>query len=221
METVYSSGPTSPPTVEPVTVDQLLSDVAQLPDIASSPTALPFAGRWHTRRQPSSPLDIAWRLVDHNYLDESIEYIARNRTLLEKSHLFPRLLFQIGTGLLRRGEAEIAISYYREALKININSYEVQNNLAWVLSTHPDESIRNGKEAIRLITKAVNERPANAFSLLDTLAAAYAEDGQFEKATATAKRAVEIAKAEGQLAFAKRIEGRLQRYKARQPYRDK
>ena len=96
-----------------------------------------------------------------------------------------------------------------------------KNNLAWVLSTHPDESIRNGKEAIRLITKAVDERPANAFTLLDTLAAAYAEDKQFEKAVAAAKRAVDFAESLGHYEFAKRIEGRLQLYNAGKPYREK
>jgi thiol-disulfide isomerase/thioredoxin len=204
----------------PVTVDQLLADVAQLPGIDFSSTALPFAGRWHTRRQPLSPLDIAWRLVDHDYLDDSIEYIARNRALLEKSPLLPSLLLQVGTGLLRRGEVDLAISYYREVLKIDIDSFEAQNNLAWVLSTHSDESIRNGKEAIGLITAAVKSRPPSAFRLLDTLAAAYAEDGQFEQAAATAKKAVEIATSDGHHEYAKKMESRLQLYQAGQPYRD-
>lgn len=204
----------------PVSVDQLLADVAQLPDIASSPTALPFVGRWHTRRQPSDPLEIAWRLVGRGYLDESIEYVARNKRRFEKSPLLSVLLGKVGTGLLQRGEARVAISYYREALKYNANSYQAQNDLAWVLSTHPDDSLRNGKEAIRLITQAVNSRPANAYSLLDTKAAAYAEDKQFEKAVATAQKAVEMAESLGNHEFAKRIDRRLQLYRARQPYRD-
>jgi tetratricopeptide (TPR) repeat protein len=204
----------------PVSVDQVLADVAQLPNIASGPTALPFGGRWRTLRQRISPVDIAWRLVDQNYLDDSIEYVARNRQLLENSPFLPRLLVRIGNRLLGRGEAENAIAYFREALKINSHLVKAQNNLAWVLSTHPDESVRNGKEAIRNITAAVQQSPANAFALLDTLAAAYAEDKQFEKAIATAQQAIEVAESAGQVDYAKKIEGRLQRYQAGQAYRE-
>jgi len=204
----------------PVSVNQILADVAQLPSIASSPTALPFEGRWRNRRQPLNPIDIAWRLVDHGYLDDSIEYITRNKTRLKSSSLLPSLLLQVGTGLLRRGEVESAVSYYREALQHNANSFEAQNNLAWILSTHPNEKIRNGKEAIVLITKALNARPGNAFSLLDTLAAAYAEDKQFAKAVATAKQAAEIAKSLGAHDYAQKIESRLQLYENDQPYRE-
>jgi len=205
----------------PVSVDQLLADVSQLPDIASSPTALPFAGRWRTRRQPLSPIDIAWKLVDEGYLDESTEYIASNKALLEESPNLHRLLLRVGNHLLERGDAETAVTYYRNAMNLHADYRDAQNNLAWVLSTNPEESIRNGKEAIRLMTKVVNENPAPAFSQLDTLAAAFAEDNQFEKAIATAKQALEIAKSGGQQEFAKKIEGRMQLYQSGQAYRDK
>ena len=205
----------------PVSVDQLIADVAELPNITSSDVALPFAGRWRARRKPLDPIDIAWRLVDHGLLDESIDYITRNKTRIAKSPLVSGLFVQIGTGLLRRGDAKSAISYFHEAIQFNENAYEAQNNLAWVLSTHPDKTLRNSKEAIRHITTAVKARPENAFSLLDTLAAAYAEDGQFERAVEVAQRAVDFAKSENELGFAKRIESRLQLYKARRPFRDK
>ena len=112
------------------------------------------------------------------------------------------------------------MSYYRDALKIDNDYGEAQNNLAWVLSTHPDASIRNGKEAIRLITEAVKNRSGKASSLLDTLAAAYAEENQFEQAVAVTKQALEIAKTNGQIERARKIEIRLQLYQAEQPYRD-
>lgn len=203
----------------PVSVDQLLKDVAELSNLPISPTALPFEGRWHMRRRPPIPIDIAWRLVDHGYLDASIEYIARNKAQLKGSPHLASLLLQVGTGMLRRGDVESATSYYREAIKYDSNSFEAQNNLAWILATHPNASFRNGKEAIALITKAVNSRPTDAYSLLDTMAAAYAEDGKFDKAIATAQQAAESASKLGDLDFVKKIERRLQLYKAGQPYR--
>ena len=204
----------------PIAVDQLLEDVAGLPNLTSSPAALPFAGRWHTRGQRLSPHDLAWQLVEHGYLQEAIEYIDKNKELIESHYNVPKLLVLIGNGLLARGEAKSAMSYYRKALKIDVNYGEAQNNLAWVLSTHPDADLRNGKEAMRLITAAVKNRSGKASSLLDTLAAAYAEEKQFEQAVAAAKKAIEISRARGQLERAKNIESRLQRYEAGQPYRD-
>ncbi len=204
-----------------VTVDQVLEDIARLPDgITHSESALPFPGKWHTRRQPNSPLNIAWRLADHGFIDDSIDYISKNRGLFEYSRLFPKLLFQIGTGLLKRGETDTAVLYYREAVEHKFSSFEARNNLAWILSTHPDENLRNGNEAVVHMLKAISERPANAFSLLDTLAAAYAETGQFDEAIATATRAINMAKTAGQPKFAEAIQARLALYQLGRPYRD-
>lgn len=204
----------------PVSVDQLLADVGQLPNLSSSPTALPFAGRWHTRSRRLSPLDVAWQLVEHGYLDESIEYVTKNRKLLENSYNIPKLLVLIGNGQLARGEARSAISFYRDALKIDVSYGEAKNNLAWVLATHPDASMRNGKEAIRLTIEALQQGSGNATSMLDTLAAAYAENEQFDRAIKVAQKAIEIATANGQLESAKSIGSRLELYKTEQPFRD-
>ena len=80
----------------------------------------------------------------------------------------------------------------------------------------------SGIEFSKTLSKFISSTiVSRIFSLLDTLAAAYAEDGQFEKAIATATRAVEIANSAGQSGFAQRIDGRLQRYKTGKPFRDK
>jgi len=204
-----------------VSVDQLLEDVAELPDLAASPASVPFAGRWHTQRQGLSPHDLAWKLVEQGYLEETIAYIAKNKKLIESHYNVPKLLVLVGNGLLARGEAKYAIMYYRDALKIDVGYGEAQNNLAWILSTHPDESLRNGKEAIELVVTALKAQSGNASSLLDTLAAAYAEEGQFGQAVAIAKKAIEVARASGQLDQAKSMESRLRLYEAEKPYRDK
>ena len=97
---------------------------------------------------------------------------------------------------------------------------EAQNNLAWVLATHPDPGLRNGEEAIRLVTAAVKAGSGNAASLLDTMAAAHAEQGHFDQAVGIAKKAIEIAEASGHRERAHRIESRLRLYESGQPFRD-
>jgi Flp pilus assembly protein TadD len=64
------------------------------------------------------------------------------------------------------------------------------------LATAPDASVRNGAEAVQLAETAKDSAPENA-EALDTLAAAYAEDGQFTGAAATAAHALELAQAQG------------------------
>ncbi len=55
------------------------------------------------------------------------------------------------------------------------------NNLAWIMATCQDKKYRNGAKAVELAKKAISL--SNNIDFLDTLAAAYAEAGNFEKAT--------------------------------------
>ena len=71
-----------------------------------------------------------------------------------------------------------------------------RSGLAWLLATSPDPSVRNGEEAVQLAESAKGSTPENA-EALDTLGAAYAEDGQFARAAATARHALELAQAQG------------------------
>jgi len=60
--------------------------------------------------------------------------------------------------------------------------------LAWLRATSPDASVRNGKEALRLASAVIAANPSRTADLLDTLAAAQAEVGQFAEAVATQER---------------------------------
>jgi hypothetical protein len=55
---------------------------------------------------------------------------------------------------------------------------------------------------------------------LDTLAAAYAEAGRFTEAVDTARQAVEAAQADKNLALAREIQSRLERYSAHTAFRE-
>lgn len=86
------------------------------------------------------------------------------------------------------------------------------------MATATDPKRRNGAEAIRLAQQAVADR-ADAYRL-DTLAAAYAEAGEFDNAVREQQRAIEMLKQEGALDMVPDIEGRLALYRRRQPYRE-
>ena len=93
------------------------------------------------------------------------------------------------------------------------------NNLAWILATHEDAQVRDGAEATRLAERACQLKGYKVGGLLDTLAAAYAEGGQFDKAVETAERAIQLAQDSGREELTKKVRTRLQLYKADRPYR--
>lgn len=75
-----------------------------------------------------------------------------------------------------------ALKDYEVALKIDSNSPGNNNAVAWLLATAPDPKIRNGKRAVELAERACKLTDFKRGGLIDTLAAAYAEAGDFKKA---------------------------------------
>jgi hypothetical protein len=91
--------------------------------------------------------------------------------------------------------------------------------LAWLLATDPDVKVRDGQEAVRLAEGACDLTQYRQYWVVDVLAAAYAESGQFGKAVETAKKAVDLARAVGQPSAERDIQKRLELYQAGKPYR--
>ncbi len=119
----------------------------------------------------------------------------------------------------REGRPASAVKLYREALRRNPNSIMAMNNLAWLLATHPDDSIRDGAEAVRLAEQAAQISKSRNPTILDTLATTYAEAGDFDKAISVARKAIELAKAGGRLALVDSIGQRAAMYQEGRPFR--
>jgi tetratricopeptide (TPR) repeat protein len=129
-------------------------------------------------------------------------------------------LIQLGGWLQQAGQVREAIASYRRALDRDPNSFDAMNNLAWLLATSADASLRNGPEAVRLAESAVRSTQSRQAIPLGTLAAAYAEAGRFEEAVATAERAIQVATAAGNKSFADLNRQLLGLYRARRPYHE-
>ena len=85
-----------------------------------------------------------------------------------------------GDAYLNIGKHAEAVADFDAALKLNDEDDGLLNNFAWVLATSPDDKVRDGKRAIELATKAAELSSYNVPHILSTLAAAYAETGDFE-----------------------------------------
>jgi len=90
------------------------------------------------------------------------------------------------------------------------------NNTAWKLATGP-EPTRNGTQAVVYAQKSVELTP-NSTNYRDTLAASYAEDGQFELAVEEQQRAIQLLGDAVEANIISDFDDRLNLYLAGQPY---
>jgi Flp pilus assembly protein TadD len=129
--------------------------------------------------------------------------------------------FQIGNILQGTRRGREAIAYYRQALRLKPGWWMPANNLAWLLATHPDASVRNADESYRLAKAVTDADHAHDPNTLSTLAAALAEQGNFESAVRVATQAVQIAGKSGNQAQVDRLEAALRKYRASEPWRSR
>lgn len=99
-------------------------------------------------------------------------------------------------------------------------SYEILNNYAYIVSTVPPDELRDGAAAVRAAERAAELTGRSNAGVLDTLAAAHAEAGDFERAVAVSERAVRLARQQGYpRAMRALLEQSLARYQAGEPTR--
>ncbi|MBI2827446.1 MAG: fused MFS/spermidine synthase, partial [Planctomycetia bacterium] len=140
----------------------------------------------------------------------------------QKAELLGLLAQQLS---LAKRDAEAA-KWFRRALELRPELSEQSanllwaNNYAWLLATSPDPALRNGQEAVQWATRACQATNYKKMELIDTLAAAYAELGQFDEAVKYARQFSEFAETTGQPAVAEAAKTRLKLYESHQPFRE-
>jgi tetratricopeptide (TPR) repeat protein len=101
------------------------------------------------------------------------------------------LLFLLLGDLLQEKKMEArAIAAYETALRLKPENPDIHNNLAWLLVTAQDSSLRDPARAVTLARRAVELKEAGY--ILDTLAVALWAAGSREEALAAERRALAV-----------------------------
>ena len=116
------------------------------------------------------------------------------------------------------GQQELALRDLREGVRVMPRESKANSMLAWFLATCPEERFRNGAEAVSAAKKACELSHWKRSDSIDTLAAAYAEAGDFDQAVKYEKQSLK----DSSLAPKEREERekRLALFQQRKPFRD-
>ena len=167
--------------------------------------------------RPQVQVQIAQLYIAGGWPRQAIKLLTQVIEANEDAEQGWRLLRMRGDAFLNIGRHAEAIADFEKALKAKPDDSGILNNLAWVLATTPDEKLRNAKRAIELGKKACEVTDYKASHILSTLAAGYAESGDFDQAIEWSTKAVEMGEGENKEQLAKELES----YKQKKPWREK
>lgn len=131
--------------------------------------------------------------------------------------------------LLRlKGSLLLSVNRHLDAVKVLEKIVEAApkdevsiNNLSWLLSTSPIDMVRDGNRALELAKQACELSNYKKAYILSTLAAAYAETGDFDKALEWIRKSIDMAGEDDNVKDRiEELEKELDSYKKRRPYRE-
>ena len=124
-----------------------------------------------------------------------------------------------GIGWRKKKEYDKALADFNVAIRLDPQYASAFNNRAWLMATCPDARVRDGKRAVESANRACELNGSKSPFHLGTLAASYAEEGDFAKAVEWQTKAIELLILKDE----KRkqdFQSRLELYKANKPCRD-
>lgn len=145
--------------------------------------------------------------------------IVQFEDILRQDPANARVRYNLGIALERKGDARAAVDQYQHALAQEPANPNIQNNLAWLLATCPDATLRNGPKALDMARRANAATHGENPLILDTLAAALAEAGDFSNAVRTASQALRLAGMQSNQALATDVQAEIRLYQAGKPLR--
>ena len=171
------------------------------------------------RLQPENPQAhriYADALLHQGRNREAIVHLQTTLCLGSKSDVQTRM--DLAGLYFQTGQPRRAVDQFRKVRVLKPDMPDMLNNLAWLLATSAEGTLRGGKEAVECAERACRLTMNKQTGYIGTLAAAYAEAGRFPEAVDTAKRAIDLQNANGETQYAAMTGQLLQLYSAGMPF---
>ena len=138
--------------------------------------------------------DLADVLAGQNQLDEAVNHYQKSLDVDASQYLIYVKLAKVYS---KKEQTAQVINCWEKVLELKPDWPSALNNIAWIKATHEDIRFRAPESAVELARRAAELTNYENLSILDTLGAAYAANGDFAQAIETAKRALKFAQSLG------------------------
>lgn len=160
---------------------------------------------------------LALALSKQRKIDEAIDHWQRSLEI-QPDNINARNY--LGAALAEIGRTPEAIEQWQQALAFDPENGNAANNLAWVLATSPDPTLRDGAQAVAYAKRATKVAGGDNPLVYRTLAAAYAENGQFAEAISAAEHARQLAQATGNSALVSELDRCIELFRQQRTLRE-
>jgi tetratricopeptide (TPR) repeat protein len=180
--------------------------------------AIPHLRRALELAPQNGEIDIALgiALAKKAQLDDAIGLFQKALELMPRS---VDAHYYLGKALVLKGRAAEGLDQWQQALRTQPDNLQVLNDMAWVLATSRNDRLRNDNQALALAQHAAQLTSEQEPAILGTLAAVYAEMGQFDKAIELGQRAAQLATEQNKTDLSQNLTERLALFRNKTPIR--
>ena len=133
---------------------------------------------------------------------------------MKNSEFYPKMVITLADKLLEKRQIKRAYDLYRESLELKKDSEYLLNTLGWMSATSTIQGVRNPEQALDYSLQLCEIDGYKKPEYLDTLAVAYAANGNFQMAATIAQKTAALAIQDGNKVLAERIQSRLRLYQS-------
>jgi Flp pilus assembly protein TadD len=160
---------------------------------------------------------IAWTgLSQHSKAISDFAHAMRFDPYSVEAH-YERAIARVNVGDMHGAKRDLEFCFTFFPDQIKPVAPLILNNMAWALATSPQEDLRDGERAVAWATRACELSEWKQSFYIDTLAAAYAEVGEYACAIAAVNRAMELPDFESECGESARV--MLELFRAGKPFR--
>ncbi|MBB5033878.1 tetratricopeptide repeat protein [Prosthecobacter vanneervenii] len=170
--------------------------------------------------QPESadaPFNLGNAHLMKGQIDASIDFYEQ---ALKLRPAYAEASYSLGNAWMQKRRLDKAVEHFQTALKAAPDHIPTLNNLAWILATSREASLRDGAAAVELMLHADKIAGGTSPVIKNTLAAAYAEAGRFDDARVASRQAADLALQQGNTDLSRLIREEQILFESGRPFRD-